>query len=131
MSVHLSLPAALLLAAGIASAAAAQPANPPVADPATPVPTLQYQSVFSAPGTASTAAARTAPARTDWREANDRAREAGGHGGALKEDEGTATTQSMQHQMPRHPMPQDQMPRTQMQQHRMPQMHPQHQERRP
>jgi hypothetical protein len=109
MPVHLFLPAALLLAAGIASAAAAQPANPPVADPATPVPILQYQSVFPAKGTAS-----TAPVRTDWREANDRVREAGGHGGALdgtpKDDEGAATTPSMQHQMP--------------------QMH-QHQERRP
>lgn len=97
MSVYLSLPAALLLAAGLASAAAAQPANPPVADPATPVPTLHYQSVFAPPP--------AAPAKTGWREANDRVRETGGHGGALKQGEGGPPAPSMPHRMQQHPMP--------------------------
>lgn len=95
MSVYLSLPVALLLAAGFASAVAAQPANLPVADPATAVPTLHYQSVFTTPP--------TTPAKTGWREANDRVRETGGHSGALKD--GVATPpQTMQPQMHQHQM---------------------------
>jgi hypothetical protein len=97
MSSHFRAAAAVLLLAALpqVSIAAERRADP--ADPDAPVPSLSYQSAFSAYRKAGAGEPR------DWRGANDAVREAGGHAGALQD--ASAPPQSPQPEPAQHRMP--------------------------